>query len=215
MHDNHSESKTNGTWLELTSTSKPTEGEIHDRFFRSFLRLPGVHLIKDWQGWSLRTKMMNDKTGKPINHSKPTSFYSEFDIANFERDSENKLLIKGYEVKGYTNKDNPSRPPDFADGVGQALALLLQGADYSFVILPKLKGEDTEGLKLLCDQYAKSIGIIYVEHDLSRYEIARKPDPNPSITTKRKIQLAEGATHPNCTESTEIPLWLIRMEFDV
>ena len=195
-------------------TKLKTEDQIHDKCFREFLREPEVYLIKNWMGWSFRTKTMNSKKGKPTNHTPQTRFYREFDIARLERDKDNKLIISGYEIKGYTNKAEPITPPPFAEGIGQALSLLLQGADYSYVILPEEKEpKNKDGLKTLCDRYAKSVGIIYVKDDLSMHWIEREPEPNPFITVKRKIELVEGAKHPNCDENTEIPLWLKRADY--
>ncbi len=201
--------------MELIANPK-TEAAIHDKFFRQFLREPEVHLIKNWMGWSFRTKTMNSRKSKPTNHTPQTTFYREFDIARLEKDNNGKLIIRGYEVKGYTNKDEPITPPRFAVGIGQAISLLLQGADYSYMILPEEKErKNMEGLKLLCDQYARSVGIVYVKDDFSMHWVEREPEPNPFLTTKRKIELAEGAKHPNCDETTDMPLWLKQADYEV
>jgi len=187
----------------------PEETQIQDTFFREFLKDEDSIRVKDWGGWSYK---------KGRNRKEQTRFYREFDIAVFSRKPlayGHDLKLTGYEVKGWRKDRGKVREPPFGEGLDQALVLLQQGADFAYVIYPKPKrAEDKDALKELCDRYAPYIGIIYVNNDLSWYEIFREAKQNSYVSmNRRRDMLTSLITGGNFSEISELPLWAKQQQY--
>jgi hypothetical protein len=179
----------------MQSVAKPSEQQIHDRLFRETLPslYPDSVIVKNWMGWSYRgagDKKEQDK------------FRREFDLAVFQRKTVGtiyQLVLTGFEIKGYSQEKKqkkPPRPPAFAEGLDQALVLLHQGADYSYLVHPEPENDgDKYALRDLCARFAPLIGLIFIPHDLTKltYLAKYKEAQQSSHTTpdmKRKMLTA-------------------------
>ena len=112
----------------------PSEEQIQDKLFFEILpkRYPDSLTVKNWMGWSYRAK------GE---RKEQTRFYREFDVALFERKTQagiHSLVLTGFEIKGFEQESG--KLPAFAEGLDQALVLLHQGADYSYLVHPLFLG---------------------------------------------------------------------------
>ena len=186
----------------------PTEAEIQDKCFKEFLRWRHQDSLRvtNWRGWSQRTNR---------NHSRVSHFYREYDIAVFYKESD-QLMLNGYEVKGWSKIRNEKLiEPPFGEGIDQALALLLQGADFTYAIYPQPKKvEDQVDLKKLCDQFAPYVGLIYVQNDLSMHTTAREPQRNPHSTPDRKKKmLASLVAGGVFSEMSDQPSWVKQQQY--
>ena len=195
----------------IKELSHPQESQIQDKFFREFLKDRDSIRVKNWSGWSYK---------KGRKHKERTRFYREFDIAKFARKSlpygSYDLKLTGYEVKG-CRKDRREKmlEPPFGEGLDQALALLQQGADFSYVIYPEPTNvEIKSALKEMCDRYAPNIGIIYVNRDLSWYQTYREAKQNINVNRDRtRDMLTSLITGGNYSEISELPLWAKRHQY--
>jgi hypothetical protein len=167
--------------MESQTVKPPTEDQIIEYLLNKSKFSERV-LVKDWSGWSYK------EGGRSIQ----TNFYRAFDIAMIERQGMIKtgydLIITGYEAKGYTlNKQKKWSPPAFGEGLDQALALLMNGADFAYLVHPEPKrSEDKLELKELCERYANYLGLIIVSNDLTYYNEIKKPEKNPYSYRDRK-----------------------------
>jgi hypothetical protein len=167
--------------VESQTAKRPTEDQIIE-YLLNRSRLSERVLVKDWSGWSYKEE------GRSIQ----TKFYRAFDVAMIERKeiSQNyyDLIITGYEAKGYTlNKQEKWSPPAFGEGLDQALALLMNGADFAYLVHPEPKrSEDKQALKVLCEQYVKYLGLMIVSNDLTYSQEIIKPEKNPYSNRDRK-----------------------------
>lgn len=192
--------------------NRPTESQIV-HYYLDILRgnLDAV-VVKDWSGWS----------HKEAGHSEQTNFYRTFDIAMIERElipgEMNDLTITGFEAKGFS-KDNKGRliPPPFGEGLDQALSLLMNGADFSYIIHPEPKrDDDKDDLKVLCDRYCPLIGIIIVSNDLKSHQTIRQAQTNPySSRDRKRDMLGALATsgHYDKTFGLTLPLWVKKHQY--
>ena len=142
------------------------EEKIQRRYFRYLhKKCPDDVLVMNWKGWY----------EKATNH--PSYFYGAFDIAQFSRVIKHgkvvDLILTGYEVKGvrriFKTKKKAGikiqtgwRYPRLAEGIDQALALLMQRADYSFLITPTPESEgEKRDLISLRNKFVSHIGLIF------------------------------------------------------
>ena len=193
-------------------TSKPSEKLIQDKLFHELLpsMYPDSVIAKNWLGWSYRGK---------DDQKEQTKFWREFDIAIFQRETHadvHSLILTGFEVKGFAQKT--PRPPAFAEGLDQANVLLLQGADYSYLVHPDpQKQEDKYSMRELCAKFSPYVGLIFVPHDLekltylTKYKEANR-NPHCPQDMKRKM-LASLVTAGLRDEVSEFPLWCKRQQY--
>jgi hypothetical protein len=168
-------------------------------------------IAKNWLGWSYRGE--GDRRQQ-------TKFYREFDLAVFERKLQATiptLVLTGFELKGFEEKSG--KGPAFAEGLDQALVLLQQGVDFSYLIHPEpLDQDDKKTLKDLCDRYAPHVGLIFVPHQLSElspyYSPFREARQNPqSRPDRKKNMLTSQVTWGLRDAISEIPLWCMKQEY--
>jgi len=112
-------------------------------------------IVEMWKGWWI----------KPGDRKQQYLFFREFDIARFEKTQYSNLILTGYEVKGMqkerTKEGTKVSFPPFGAGLDQALALLMQGANYSYLVTPEPSDQRIEkGLATLCDKFT-SVGLIF------------------------------------------------------
>ena len=184
-----------------------TEKIIHDKLWEHLTKLYWEDCFaKKWKGWTYRTGEGRDKS----------FFYREFDIARFhriKREHTTELWLYGYEVKGYTKKNEKYYDPPFGHGVEQALVLLYQGADYAYVVIPEPELErDKNDLKEFCDQFARHIGLLFFTKHGSFWEF-RKPVRNTYATMDRKKKMLTSLiTMPQLSEIIS-PVWARKHEY--
>ena len=165
---------------------------------------PDSVIVKNWMGWSYRGTADKKEQDR---------FRREFDIAVFQRKTIgtiHQLALTGFEIKGYSQK--PLRPPAFAEGLDQAVVLLHQGADYSYLVHPEPENEnDKYALKDMCTRFTPFVGLIFIPHELSKlnYLFKYKEAQQCTATTqdmKRKMltALISGGLRD---EISSIPPW--------
>ncbi len=126
-------------------------------------------LVMNWEGWY----------EKATKH--PSYLYGEFDIARFSRVIKDgkvvDLILTGYEVKGvnreWTDKKQEGKMvrvqtgwqyPRLAKGIDQALVLLMERADYSFLVTPTPESEgEKRDLITLRNKFVPHIGLIFAD----------------------------------------------------
>jgi len=114
-------------------------------------------VVEEWRGWPIKTAKRR---------SEAHFFRRPFDLAAFER-SDRTLILTGYEVKGVDKvrkkRGITLRYPSFAEGLDQALVLLHQGADYSYVVHPEPEDESMKTeMKRFFEIFARQAGLIFV-----------------------------------------------------
>jgi hypothetical protein len=108
-------------------------------------------IVELWKGWWT----------KPGDQKQQHLFFREFDIARFEKTQYGYLVLIGYEIKGTQKKGTKVSSPPFGAGLDQALSLLMQGADYSYLVTPEPLDQQTEkALATLCDKFTK-VGLMF------------------------------------------------------
>jgi hypothetical protein len=193
--------------------SKPTEQQIQDKLFNEILpkRYPNSVIVKNWLGWSYRGEK---------DRRQQMRFYREFDLAVFERKvqvSIPSLVLTGFELKGFEEKSG--KAPAFAEGLDQALVLLEQGADYSYLVHPEPANQDNKkALKDLCDRYAPYVGLIFVPHQLAEvspyYSPFKEARQNPQSKPDRKKNMLTSLVTWGLRDAlSDIPLWCRKQEY--
>jgi hypothetical protein len=198
--------------LSSQKTSKPSEKMIQEKLFREILpkMYPDSVIVKNWLGWSYRGK--DDK-------KEQTKFWREFDIALFQRETIPRtaqfVVLTGFEIKGFAPKS--LRPPAFAEGLDQANVLLLQGANYSYLVHPEPeKSGDKHALKELCDNFSPHVGLIFIPHELEKLTYLtkyREARDNPSSEERKRKMLASLVTGGLRDEISELPLWCKKQQY--
>lgn len=147
----------------MSSISQPeflSEDRIRDALFESLKGTDKV-AVKEWKGWPIKTAK-----GRSESHF----FRRSFDIATFEREDRS-LILTGYEVKGVVKERRKKkaeeeagyRYPSFAEGLDQALVLLYQGADYSYLVHPEPEEDSMKTeMKIFIERFARPIGLVFV-----------------------------------------------------
>lgn len=192
---------------------KPTQEQIQNKLFNETLpkRHPDSVIAKNWLGWSYRGER---------NKRQQTKFYREFDLAVFERKvqvSISSLILTGFELKGFEEKSG--KAPAFAEGLDQALVLLEQGADYSYLVHPEPSNQDDKkALKELCDRFAPCVGLFFVHYDLKAfppyYSPFREARQNPQSKPDRKRNMLTSLVTWGLRDAlSDIPLWCKRQEY--
>jgi len=184
-----------------------SEDEIRTILFKKFSGSNNLVLTK-WRGWTIY-----GTGGK----GESVFLRMEFDIARFERRVRQylspEITLTGYEVKGVTRtKEGESRFPSFAEGVSQALALLFQGADYSYLVWPEPDDDTRSALKTLLDRYCPIVGLIFVmkTENLWEYRKATKNSYTSDETKKRMLSALLSGGHYS---DSYVPDWARRHEF--
>jgi hypothetical protein len=198
--------------LATEDTQKPSEKLIHDKLFHIVFpkTYPDSVIVKNWMGWSYRVSG---------NKKEQDKFRREFDIAVFQKQtfgSASNLVLTGFEIKGFSQK--PPKPPAFLEGLDQAIALLGQGADYSYLVHPEPdKHEDKYAAKELCARFAPLIGLIFVPRDLqkvtyvSKYkEAGRNPHTIPDMKHKMLTALIAGGLRDDISP---LPSWATQQQY--
>jgi len=114
-------------------------------------------VVEEWRGWPIKTAK-----GRSEEHL----FRRPFDLATFER-KDRTLILTGYEVKGVDKVRKKAgvsyRYPSFGEGLDQALVLLHQGADFSYLVHPEPKEDNVKAeMKSFLERFASPIGLIFV-----------------------------------------------------
>ena len=146
-------------------------------------------------------------------------FSREFDIAIFYRGQREHILLRpimeifeppyyltlvGIEVKGLTKERGKVRHPGFAEGIDQALVLLHQWADFSFLVKPE-ENQDDE-LKTMCDSFAPQIGLIAVRQD-GTFDVYREPTRNYNTSDEKKKRMLTSLIHGGYFTNIRTPQW--------
>ena len=195
---------------------KFTEQELHDKFWVYLTQLYSEDCFaRNWRGWSYRVgKKKKEKT----------FLYREFDIARFHREKgqyTTALKLYGYEIKGYEKITKKYRgesrttykEPTFGFGIGQALTLLYQGADFAYLVIPKpKKDKDRSNLADFCEKYANYIGLIFVTEQGTFWEF-RKAKRNPYATEDRKKKMLTSLISGGQFSDIKTPPWCKKHEF--
>ena len=117
-------------------------------------------IVEMWKGWWI----------KPGDQKQQYLFFREFDIARFEK-TQYGMVLTGYEIKGMQKKGTKVSFPPFGAGLDQALCLLMQGADYSYLVTPEPSNEEAKtALATLCDRFT-NVGLMFPAVDGERREI--------------------------------------------
>jgi len=113
-------------------------------------------VVEEWRGWPIKIAK---------GRSEAHLFRRSFDVAAFER-TDRTLILTGYEVKGVVRvrkKGTDYRYPSFAEGLDQALVLLHQGADYSYLVHPEPEDKNMKTeMKEFLEGFAGQIGLIFL-----------------------------------------------------
>jgi hypothetical protein len=135
---------------------------------------PNNVLVMNWKGWMEKGGLINKALDPTHRGAWYSPFYSEFDIARFERIVKNgkyvRLILYGYEVKGVhqdkRNKEQPWKYQRVTSGLDQALTLTYQYTDYSYLITPRPERKNHETFLLdFRKKHASKVGIIFAEVD--------------------------------------------------
>ena len=99
--------------------------------------------------------------GADILHPKKkrSLLFGEFDIITFRKQRTGdklRLLVTGYEIKGYTQYRGKYIAPNNKDGITQALALLYDGADLAYLVRP-IPEKEADHLIRFCNMYVHAI----------------------------------------------------------
>lgn len=189
-----------------------TEEKIQERFYNHLSSDKSRVVITNWKGWTYRA---DDVKG-----GQKTFFHREFDIATFEKHN-HELILTGYEVKGYTKAKRKIKneeqityePPPFAAGVDQALVLLLEGADYSYLVIPEPKRDvDRDDLKKLCDDFASKIGLIFVTESGSFWTY-REAERHYSSKERKSAMLTSALASGMMGKKRQFTVWAKKHEF--
>jgi hypothetical protein len=129
-----------------------TEGRLKHKLYDALCKNPTNVVVKEWRGWTIR--LGREKREKLF-------FNREFDFATFTKDQHGNLSLYGYEVKGYTQAKVGYKPPPFASGLDQAVVLLDQGANNSFLVLNEPDRREKEDLKRICDRFVPLVGLFF------------------------------------------------------
>jgi hypothetical protein len=162
-------------------------------------------------GWSYRG---------PGDKKEQDKFRREFDVAVFQRQTVSgvhNLILTGFEIKGFSKK--PARAPAFAEGLDQAIVLLGQGADYSYLVHPDPEIEGHKfAMRDLCARFAPLVGLIFVPHDLEKltFPIPKYKEAGQNFSTtqdmKRKM-LASLIAGGLRDEVSEFPSWCKTLQY--
>jgi hypothetical protein len=198
--------------LGTEDTPKPSERLIHDKLFHTVFpkMYPDSVIVKNWMGWSYRVSG---------NKKEQDKFRREFDIAVFQKQtfgSTSNLVLTGFEIKGFSQR--PTKPPAFLEGLDQAIALLGQGADHSYLVHPEPdKQEDKSAARILCANFAPLIGLMFVPRDLekvtylSKYkEAGRNPHTTPDMKHKMLTALIVGGLRDDIGP---LPSWASKQQY--
>jgi hypothetical protein len=197
--------------MTTTTSNHPEEAKIKEKFIK-FLNEGKV--IEEPK----RPVIFDSVTGSSYkvdrDHKRIRQFVREFDIAYFSF-SWGKLLLYGFEVKGWRFDGDRWSEPLFGDGIDQALVMLKLGADHAYVVYPELaEKEDRDALKELCDHFARNVGIYFVKNDLSSAYLFRAPDLNPYSTVEMtRITLTNLIDSGIYRETTGLPDWARNQEY--
>jgi hypothetical protein len=140
------------------------ESSLRRQLFDYLTKYSDDLVVEMWKGWWIKAG------GQKQQHP----FHREFDIAVFKK-TEYHLTLTGYEIKGTRKRGTQVFPPPFGAGLDQALTLLLQGADYSYLVTPGLSDQWTERdfatpLAELCHQFTM-VGLIFPSLDKDRQTV--------------------------------------------
>lgn len=190
-----------------------TEEKIQNKLYEYLCGYSDRVVITNWKGWTYK--------GDDAKVGHKTFFHREFDVATFEK-QDGELVLKGYETKGYNKikrkKKNGEQivyeHPAFGGGLDQALVLLLEGADYSYLVIPEPERDvDKEHLKKLCDDFAAHIGLIFVTKDWTFWTY-REAQRNYSNSRERKIEmLASALASGMMGRKRRFTMWARKHEF--
>jgi hypothetical protein len=141
-----------------------TEDTIRDVLFKAYSNYADVVVTK-WRGWTIYgTGGKGEKM--PLRR--------ELDIARFQRSMRQYLspsiTLTGYEVKGMVGTNDTTRFPYYGEGLDQAIALLDEGADYSYFVWPEPDDEIKKALETMISRYCPLIGILFVMNTKSMWE---------------------------------------------
>ena len=133
-----------------------SEARIRQALFDSLKGTDRV-VAEEWRGWPIKTAK-----GRSEEHL----FRRPFDVVTFER-KDRTLILTGYEVKGIIKVKKKAevsyRHPSFAEGLDQALVLLHQGADFSYLVHPEPEDDSVKAeMKSFFERFARQIGLIFV-----------------------------------------------------
>lgn len=171
-------------YMRLLDESKSLQPKFYEWLGEKY---PDDVLIMNWGGRS--EPKWNNKKGKHF-----SNFHCTFDIARAHRTSElNSPLLFGYEIKG-TSEDKRSKEgykiPEIHEGIGQALFLLKQDADFVYLVRPKPKNDDdAQALEDFIKKYAPHCGLYFVREVDGKLEFEPKVEPrepNLFINPQRK-----------------------------
>ena len=193
------------------------EDNVRSKLYNHFCEIfPDDLIIERWRGWS--TKVGRKKRERH-------DFLREFDIAIFSRGKREYILrrpiaeilkppyyltLVGIEVKGLTKERQKVRYPGFAEGIDQALVLLHQGADFSFLVKPEEKQDDE--LKTMSDNFARQIGLIAVRQD-GTFDVYREPTRNYNTSDEKKRKMLTSLIHGGYFTNIRLPQWCKKHEY--
>ena len=193
------------------------EDNIRSKLYDHFCEIFANDLVVEkWRGWS--TKVGRER--KERHH-----FLREFDIAIFSRGKREYILrrpimeilkppyyltLVGIEIKGLTKERQKVRYPGFAEGIDQALVLLHQGADFSYLVKPEEKQDDE--LKIMCGNFGLHVGLIAVRQDWT-FDVYREPSRNYKTSDEKKGKMLTSLIHGGYFTNIRLPKWCKEHEY--